>query len=62
LDHSTMTVKLKKGTPEDVAVRVFLEEIANSVSMWYNPVKNECIAIECAIFEELASTLSKRKQ
>ncbi|MEM1913967.1 MAG: hypothetical protein QW067_12575, partial [Thermofilaceae archaeon] len=37
LDHSTMTVKLKKGTPEDVAVRVFLEEIANSVSMWYNP-------------------------
>ncbi|MEM1704095.1 MAG: hypothetical protein QXQ31_08590, partial [Zestosphaera sp.] len=61
-DHSTMTVKLKKGTPEDVVVRVFLEEIANSVSLWYNPVKNVCVAIECAIFEELASTLSKRKQ
>ncbi|MEM4844674.1 MAG: hypothetical protein QXU08_09745 [Ignisphaera sp.] len=62
LDHDTMTVKLNKDIPEDMIVRVFIEEMASSVSMCYKPEKNKCIAIECPIFEELALTLSKRKQ
>ncbi|MEM1679528.1 MAG: hypothetical protein QXD20_09905 [Ignisphaera sp.] len=62
LDHFTMTVKLKEDVPENVVVRVFLEKIADSISIWYDPVENECISIGCTIFEKLASILSKHKQ
>lgn len=60
LDHDTMKVKLKENVPENVIVRVFLDEIINKIITWYNPIKTECILIECTIFKELASILSKQ--
>ncbi|MEM4619545.1 MAG: hypothetical protein QW607_04970 [Desulfurococcaceae archaeon] len=59
LDHDTMTIKLKENAPIDEIARILLKEINDSIAFWYNPSRNECISIECLIFEELASILSK---
>ncbi|MEM1672826.1 MAG: hypothetical protein QXT86_12330 [Archaeoglobaceae archaeon] len=60
LDLETMTIKLKENASVDEIVRILLKDINDSIAFWYNPSRNECISIECLIFEELASILSKR--